>query len=266
MWSVRHFRPLKDYLEREHGVRGLQPVLAGRWHRGARYFKAHDANGEPLFIKMDGIYHLLDNEVSAWKHLRRTSPASRHFIAVRFFDFIGEYRLAAFEWVNAETLTAFLRRKPSMEEVQCVQRELLAIVEELHYARSVHRDFTLDNLLVVTHTASETKQGAAHRSVSVVLIDFAFTVIGDLAPHDWLIPLPELRDLCHGFKPGDFLWDDAFSCCTVLEQIEKETGIVDVTSRDGVARLIGGLTFSVDPLALQQTRSERFPSSIESPV
>jgi tRNA A-37 threonylcarbamoyl transferase component Bud32 len=246
LWLLRDYRRLKDYLEVTHGVGMVRPILARRWHRGSRYFRGTAADGEPLFIKLDGDSRLLENEVNAWAHLQRTFAASNHFPKMRFFNFMGEYRVAAMEWLEGETLSSFLVKNPTVEQLRCVMRELAAILGELSRAGIVHRDFTPDNLLVST--------GSSKDSLTVVLIDFAFAAINGAAPQDRLVSLNDLRDLCHGYKGEQYRWDDADSCLRIFEEIAQSSGVEDEASQTEVMNRIGALTFSFDTVAAERER------------
>jgi tRNA A-37 threonylcarbamoyl transferase component Bud32 len=256
LWRLREYPRLKDFLARAHGVAKLRPVLVHRWHRGSKYFRGVSAEGKPLFIKLDGESRLLENEVHACSHLKRAAPDSKHFPKMRFFNFTGEYRVAAMQWIDAEPLSAFLRKNPSREQLRGAMREMAAILRELSRAGMVHRDFTTENLLIATVSSSH--------SVSVVLIDFAFAVIADAAPQDRLVPLNDLRDLCQGYKAQEFLWDDAYSCRQILEEIRKSSGVEDEATEIEVASRIGALEFSFDALAAERERMGNFATKMTS--
>jgi tRNA A-37 threonylcarbamoyl transferase component Bud32 len=133
-------------------------------------------------------------------------------------------------------------------------QEMTAILGELNRAGMVHRDFTPDNLLVSTAPSND--------SVSVVLIDFAFAVIADAAPQDRLVPLNDLRDLCHGYKAQAFLWDDAYSCLRIFEEIRKSSGVEDEATRAEVTSRVAALAFSFDALAAERERKGCFATKI----
>lgn len=246
LWLLRDFRRFQVHLKRDHGVGRVRPVLAQRWHRGSKYFRGEAADGTPLFIKLDGESRLLENEVNAWAHLERSAAGSNHFPKMRFFNFMGEYRVAAMEWLEGETLRGFLMKNPPVEQIRCVMRELAAILGELSLAGMVHRDFTPDNLMVST--------GPSNDSMSLVLIDFAFAAISGAAPQDRLVSLNDLRDLCHGYKAEEYQWDDAYSCLRIFEEIAKSSGVEDEASRAEVMNRIGDLTFSFDIVAAERER------------
>jgi tRNA A-37 threonylcarbamoyl transferase component Bud32 len=256
LWLLRDYRRLKDFLARAHGVAKVRPVLAHRWHRGSKYFRGVSAEGQLLFIKLDGDARLLENEVHAWAHLERTAADSKHFPEIQFFNFTDEYRVAAMQWIDAEPLSAFLRKKPSREHLHGAMREMAAILGELSRAGMVHRDFTPDNLLVSTVSSSH--------SVSVVLIDFAFAVIADRAPQDRLVPLHDLRDLCHGYKAQEFLWDDAYSCLKIFEEIRKSCGFEDQATQAEVASRVAALAFSFDAAAAERERKGSLATKIST--
>lgn len=246
LWRLRDYRRLKDFLARTHGVAKVKPILAHRWHRGSKYFRAVSAEGKPLFIKLDGESRLLENEVRACSHLQHTASDSKHFPEIQFFNFTGEYRVAAMQWIDAEPLSAFLRKNPSREQLRGAMREMAAILRELSRAGMVHRDFTPDNLLISTVSSSH--------SVSVVLIDFAFAVISGAAPQDRLAPLNDLRDLCHGYKAQEFLWDDAYSCRQIFAEISKTSGVEDQAIEAEVSSRVAALEFSFDALTAERER------------
>jgi len=256
LWLLRDYRRLKDFLARTHGVAKVRPVLAHRWHRGSKYFRGVAADGQLLFIKLDGESRLLQNEVNAWAHLERTAADSNHFPRIQFFNFTGEYRVVAMQWMDAEPLRAFLRKNPSREQLRCVMREMAAILGELSRAGMVHRDFTPDNLLVSTVSSND--------CVSVVLIDFAFAVISGAAPQDRLVPLHDLRDLCHGYKAQEFLWDDAYSCLRIFEEIRKSSGVADEAAQTEVTSRVAVLAFSFDALAAERERKGCFVTKMTS--
>ena len=254
LWMIRNYRPLMDYLQRNHGVGKLRPVMVRRWHRGAKYFRGVDADGALLFIKVDGDCRLLQNEVDAWMHLQQTGD-SAHCVGMRFFDFASEYRVAAFHWVAGEPLSSFLRKKPSAEQLCCVMREMASILRELDHAGMVHRDFTPDNLLI--------SPGLSANTVSVDLIDFAFAAIGNAAPYDRLVPLNDLSDLCHGYKIEEFLWDDTYSCLRIFDEIGRAAGVEDQVSRAEVKGRIATRTFSLNGPAARRERVGDFAPGIE---
>ncbi len=256
LWRLRDYPRLKDFLARTHGVAGVKPVLAHRWHRGSKYFRGVSAEGKPLFIKLDGDARLLENEVQASSHLNRTAADSKHFPEMQFFNFTGEFRVAAMHWIDAEPFSAFLRKNPSREQLRAAMREMAAILGELSCAGMVHRDFTPDNLLISTVSS--------HHSVSVVLIDFAFAVISGAASQDRLVPLNDLRDLCHGYKAQEFLWDDAYSCLRIFEEIRKSSGVEDQATETEVTSRVAALEFSLDALAAERERKGSFATKMTS--
>jgi serine/threonine protein kinase len=256
LWRLRDYRRLKEFLARAHCVSKVRPVLVHRWHRGSKYFRGVAADGKLLFIKLDGDARLLENEVHAWSHLERTVAASNHFPKIQFFDFTSEYRVVAMQWIDAEPLRAFLRKNPSPEPLRSVLRELAAILGELSAAGIIHRDFTPDNLLVSTVPSDN--------SVSVVLIDFAFAVIPDAAPFHRLVPLQDLRDLCHGYKAQEFQWDDAYCCLRIVEEIRNSFGVEDAATEAAVTGRVAALTFSFDAMAAERERKGCFATKITS--
>jgi serine/threonine protein kinase len=256
LWLLRDYPRLKDFLARTHGVAKVRPVLAHKWHRGSKYFRGVSAEGKPLFIKLDGELRLLENEVRASSHLKHTAAGSKHFPEIQFFNFTGEYRVAAIEWIDAEPFGAFLRKNPSREQLRGAMREMAAILRELSRAGIVHRDFTPDNLLISTASSSQ--------SVFVVLIDFAFAVISGAAPQDRLVPLNDLRDLCHGYKAQEFLWDDAYSCRQIFEEIRKSSGVEDQAAETEVTSRVAALEFSFDALAAERERKRSFVTKMTS--
>ena len=253
-WLLRDYPRLRDFLARTYGVAKVKPVLAHRWHRGSKYFRGVAADGKPLFIKLDGESRLLENEIDAWTHLRRTGADAKHFPEMQFFDFTGEYRVVAMRWIDAEPLSAFLTKNPSREQLRDVMQELAAILGELSRAGMVHRDFTPDNLLVSTSPSND--------SAFVVLIDFAFAVIADATPQDRLVPLNDLRDLCHGYKSQAFLWDDAYSCLQIIEEIRKSSNVEDKATEIEVTSRVAALAFSFDALAAERERKGCFATRI----
>jgi tRNA A-37 threonylcarbamoyl transferase component Bud32 len=246
LWLLRNYRRLQDDLRRDHGVSKVRPILAQRWHRGSKYFRGEAADGTPLFIKLDGDSRLLENEVNAWAHLDRTAAGSNHFPKMRFFNFMGQYRVAAMEWLDGETLRGFLMKNPPVEQIRCLMRELAAILGELSRAGMVHRDFTPDNLMVSARPSND--------FVSLVLIDFAFASISGAAPQDRLVPLIDLRDLCDGYKAEEYQWDDAYSCLKIFEEIAESFSVEDQAAQAEVTNRIGDLTFSFDILAAERER------------
>jgi tRNA A-37 threonylcarbamoyl transferase component Bud32 len=254
LWLIRDYPRLKDFLARTHGVVRMNPVLAHRWHRGSKYFRGVSAEGKPLFIKLDGESRLLENEVHACSHLKLTAPDSKHFPEIQFFNFTGEYRVTAMQWIDAEPLRAFLTKNPSREQLCAAMRQMAAILGELSRAGMVHRDFTPDNLLISTVSSNH--------SVSVVLIDFAFAVIANGAPQDHLVALNDLRDLCHGYKAQDFLWDDAYSCRQIFEEIRRSSGIEDQTIETEVRSRVAALEFSFNSLAAELERKGSFATKM----
>lgn len=254
LWLVRNYRPFENDLKRNHGVTQLRPVMARRWHRGSKYFRGVSADGKLLFIKMDGESRLLQNEVDAWMRLQQTAADSGHCARMHFFDFAGEYRIVAFDWVDGEPLSRFLLNQPAADHLCCVMREMAAILGELGRAGMIHRDFTPENLLVT--------RGPVADSISVVLIDFAFAAIADAAPYDRLVPLSDLRDLCHGYKAEEFLWDDAYSCLTIFEQIRRSAGVEDPACRNEVTDRLAVHTFSLDAVAARQERVGSFAPGV----
>lgn len=253
LWLLRDFPRLKDFLARSHGVAKLRPVLARRWHRGSKYFRGVALDGNLLFIKLDGDSRLLENEVKAWTHLRRTAPESSHFPEIQFFNFTGEYRVAAMKWIDAQPLSVFLRENSSRERLRGAMREMAAILGELSRAGIVHRDFTPDNLLVST--------ASANNPAPVVLIDFAFAVMDGAAPQDRLVPLNDLRDLCHGYKAQEFLWDDAYSCLRIMDEIAESFGVEDEATRTEVASRVAEVVFSCDAVAAERERKGSFATN-----
>jgi serine/threonine protein kinase len=199
---------------------------------------------------MDGNHHLLENEVGAWTQLRHTTADASHFLGIRFFDFTGEYRVVALEWMDGEPLSVFLKKSQPKELVLSIIRELVAILVELGRAGIVHRDFTPDNLLVALSSSANPRP--------LVLIDFACAVIGGVAPLDRFVPLIDLLDLCNGYKPQEYLWDDAYSCLRIYELIDQATGVVDTACQAQVVKRLASLTYSFDKEAAEQVRMGRF--------
>ena len=70
-WWLRHRRALADAVRaRGDGLRSLTPIRYSSWHRGGRYFRGVQRNGQVLFIKTDGVYRLM----------RRVSELNKGFI------------------------------------------------------------------------------------------------------------------------------------------------------------------------------------------
>ena len=162
--------------------------------------------------------------------------------------------MAAFEWVDGEPLRSFLAKNPPAEQLRGAMQEMAAILGELSRVGIVHRDFTPDNLLV--------SPGASADSVSVVLIDFAFAAIADATPYDRLVPLSDLRDLCHGYKAEEFLWDDAYSCLRIFEEIRRSAGVEDLVCQAEVRNRLAARTFLFDAAAARRERVGNFATGI----
>lgn len=250
LWMIRNFRRFKMHLRRTHPMSALRPVLMRRWHRGSMYFCHTSLEGEVSFIKLDGQYRLLENEITAWMTLRRSGAHPGRYAQVRWFDFAGEYRSAAMEWLEAETLSRYLRKRPSPASARLLMEELAEILEDLGRAGIVHRDLTPENLLVIVNP-----EGEAQR---LVLIDFAFAVMNQSAPRDRFVSLDDLAVLCHGYKPQESAWDDAYSCLLIFTEIERAAGISDAASRSRIEGRIGALTYSFDPAGEARMRRGEF--------
>lgn len=250
LWLARNYAPFRGYLQKRHGIRDVVPIWTSRWHRGASYFRALAENGESLFIKTDGIYRLLENEVDAWNQLQTLSAERNRFARVRFYDFIDKYRFVGFDWVNGEPLSTFLVRKRTDDQIAFIAAEIVGVLEDLRRADIVHRDFTPENLLVALDHAG--------RPTGIILIDFAFAVTNKAAPLDRFVPRSELQVLCHGYKAKELTWDDAYSCLMILELIERTTGVKDAALHARVASRLGAHIFSLDPEAVNDTRAKTF--------
>lgn len=250
LWLARNYTTFRVYLRKNHGISGLAPVMTWKWHRGSKYFRAVAANGEQLFIKADGDYHLLENEVNACTSVRPTAGINSRFPNLRFYDFMDEYRFAAFDWIDGEPLSRFLLREQTKENVLFVTSEIVQALEDIGRAGIVHRDFTPENLLVTLDNATQPR--------SIVLIDFAFAVRNRRAPLDRFVPWRDLQVLCHGYKADDFTWDDAYSCLKILDSIEKRTRVADPALRVQVTNRLGSLVFRLDPESEKRARVNRF--------
>lgn len=217
-WLLGHYRRFAAHLQEAHQIRNVIPFAPVRWHRGVQYFRARGPRDEDLFLKTDGIHQLLCCEIAAWRRLQGTGCQLSRFVPIYVCDMSGPYRFAAFEWVNGKSLASWLQRRVPIPDMEVLLSEMIGVLVDLAQARLVHRDFTPANLIVVPRPTDGRSQ--------LRLIDFAFAVdeVAQPCQLDQRLPLSELRALAHGYKPGIYTWDDAFSCRTIVRAIAQSTG------------------------------------------
>lgn len=237
-WLLSHYGELRDsIISLKHEVEILAPVSITSWHRGARYFKTTLRNGRKIFIKTDGQYRLLAQELAAAQRLRLCAKQGDIAPGVCFYELTGSYPLVGFEWLDAQPLEVALRRAVLRGRGQWLGDRLEAILESLKSSNVIHRDITPKNLLVTFGSS-----GVPDR---LFLVDFAFAVIDGKSLADERVPRNELHDLCTGFKPASLVWDDAFSCLTILLLAERTYGVAIGAVRRKIEALIGKITHSV---------------------
>lgn len=215
-WLMRHYYRFKKYLMHDFGIMYLKPIMVSCWQRGSRYFRGILADGQKLFIKIDGNYSLIGREIEASRVIMEGSHGVKYITEVRFYNLKGRYHFAAFEWVRGETLEVLLSKKMPQVSFETLGSDLLAILDLLYSVNIIHRDLTPANLLVSLDDRGNVKR--------LLLIDFAFAIIDDRTDIDHRIPLYELHSLCSGFKPSSLTWDDAYSCLIIVNLIEQLMG------------------------------------------
>ena len=230
-WLVRHFADFRRHLRGRHGLVDVIPLARARWHRGSRYFRAHDAEGRPLFVKTDGHHRLLANEIGAWETLRQRLASPTRFAPVRQHELDGPHPFAAFDWIYARPLAQLAPLPPA--GLALLADELRLLLNDLEAAGIIHRDISPDNLLV-------TMEGGTIERVT--MIDFAFAARDHVAASDDRLPERELKDLAFGFKPATLRWDDAYACDLILRRLLPPDAPT-VPALDAITRRIGHRAF-----------------------
>lgn len=220
LWLHRYFIPLRRQMER-YGITSLQPLNTHAWHRGSRYFRGVHEGTNPVFIKIDGHYRLLENEILA-THAYHT--AGNNAPEVLRHSFNEEFPFAAFTWIDGHPLNHSQNRRRISTAI--LVPLLVELLDNLHLANIVHRDISPANLLISWH--SDNSPPTIHP------IDFAFAVVHGRSISDERVPLHELISLGTGYKPSPQKWDDAFACQQVVCEITgNNTKFDDIVTRIG---------------------------------
>jgi len=210
IWWARHAAALRSQLWTRHGLRQLVPLQRDRWHRGGKYFRAKARSDDSVFLKTDESGWKLHNEISAANALRAQGRRLDRFAPIRFFDSIGGFHIAGFDWLDGVPLDQATRHGIQLE-LKFIVSELQGILSDLERAAVVHRDITPSNLILI--------RDANSRYHKIALIDFAFAVVHGHADFDAFAPLSDLADLGSGYKPEASKWDDGFSCRRIIEAL-----------------------------------------------
>jgi len=233
-WLTKNYVGLVRQLKTENGISRLAPYACNRWHRGSKYFMARDRAGEEIFIKIDGDNRQLKNEASAWSRLKEFTKEPARFVPIRTVSLRSRFRYAVFDRVNGALLSR--QAGPFKEaDINFLASELLQILNDLESASLIHRDITPENLLI---------HGDRMNDKRVLLIDFAFSLGINDEQSDSGIPIHDLRDLCYGFKPDEFTWDDAYSCDAILRAFAKEKDLRACETVEKIRGRIGKIRYS----------------------
>lgn len=237
IWMARRHRDFCQFLRERHGLAAAAPVALALWNDGAKFYRARDAGGAFVFIKFDGAFHSLANEIEASRRLSPEAAPSPRFACLRFSDSYREHRIAGFEWLDGQGLDSVRFDDPAAAAA-ILTREIPAILGELRAARIIHRDLIPRNLMVCAH------RGGGFR---LVLIDFAFAVFDQTARAGQRIPPRVLAKMGGAYKPETYRWDDAYALDRIVSELAAQRGLPLDPVHAVVSPQIGKWTYAQDP-------------------
>ncbi|NLY89894.1 MAG: protein kinase [Firmicutes bacterium] len=205
------------YLERELGIVEVKPFAPPN-KLDFQYFTAETPKKKKVFIKLEGRVEEASAREAFFINLLRKSGKAGFFPKIVACRTKAPFAFIATEFIEGQTLAKFLRqnrRNPKM--LRPLLEQMCSILEILHGAKVVHRDVRPPNLIV--HTQQDPPY------LRIVLIDFAYAL--RLKP-----PLAELpfvaantailKKLGTGYKPREFLWDDAFAFSRIAAEADPD--------------------------------------------
>lgn len=203
------------YLEREYGIVGVKPFAPPN-KLGFHYFTGETPEKKKVFIKLEGRVERASAREAFFIRLLRKSGKAGFFPKVLACRTKTPFAFIATEFIEGQTLEKFLgqnRRDPKIHRP--LLEQFCSILEVLHGAGVIHRDVRPPNLIV------RTKKDPPF--LRVVLIDFAYAL--RLKPPLGELPFVAantaiLRKLGTGYKPREFLWDDAFAFAKIAAETD----------------------------------------------
>ena len=210
-WLVLNYRKVARLMRDRHHMIRLRPFKIVSWNRGSRYFTANYHKKTKVFVKLEGVYALLGNEINAHAKMQSQFPNGRTSSVLVAQDLKCEFPFVAFRWINGVQLEVLLRRRIKDAERLLILAFLRKSLLCLRQAKIIHRDFTPFNLIV------EYEDGGI--MTGIVIIDFAFSVVDGHFACEVAIPMHELMSLGKGYKPDPARWDDAYSCAAIMERL-----------------------------------------------
>lgn len=238
VWLARNHSRFCRYLREHHQLAGAVPIWQAQWKHGTKFYRAHDPRGRPVFVKFDGEHKLLRNEIEAARRLRAAGAQTSRFAQMRFCDTRGEYRIAGFEWVEGKgileaDLSGVLDSHPSL-----IADDMAGILDDLYRAGLVHRDLIPRNLLACP--------AAGPAPLRLVLIDFAFATFSGVAAQDELVPLPLLAQMGGTYKPGPYVWDDAYAMAHIAGELAARYGLDLSVLQSPISARIGRTSYALN--------------------
>jgi serine/threonine protein kinase len=119
------------------------------------------------------------------------------------------------KFIAGHNLNELLQQKVNVDWPQFFSN-LLAILDSLHDLRMIHRDIIPSNLMITPNVGENT--------FSLVLIDFSFALIPGGKNIDSFLDKSCAMNLGLQLNPFPYMWDDAYSCHQILNQIQSHTG------------------------------------------
>lgn len=235
-WLLFRYNNFKKYCSFELSIEVLNPYRWYRWHDGARCFRARSTlSGQPVFIKTEGTFHLLENEYRMTSLFSQNLP--KGCPAIELSDFNGPIKLLVYEYVNGRTLADYLKRPGSRVHWPLFFDQVLKILDNLFRHKMIHRDITPSNLLI----QSDNKNNL----LRIVLIDFAFAVIEGEPNIDSRLEKSKVTHLGQDLNPRPFVWDDAYAALQILRKIEEYSGHLFSDWCDRIEKRVGRITHTM---------------------
>ena len=236
LWLLFKYNHFKKYCSDTFGIEGLNPYGWYHWHDGARCFTAIlKNNGQPVFIKTDETFHLVENEDRMSRKFSNGLPKSCPRIEIS--DLNGPIKLLVYEYIKGRTLDDYLSMPCADVDWPYFYNELLKILDNLYRLNMIHRDITPSNILIQSYSNNS--------FMRIVLIDFAFAVIAGETCIDSQYDKSKVTHLGLGLNPKPYFWDDAHSSLQILKRIEECSGRLYPSWRDKIEKRVGRITHTI---------------------
>lgn len=193
-------------------IKNINVFKFKNWHHGFAYFTGL-YNEKKIFIKVDTIFHLLNNDVVAYSLCKDIQKDS--LVDILFYKLEGKIQFIAYEYIdNAVELDENIL----IANISYIDE----IIKVLYYIADkgiIHRDIKLDNFLITNN--------------KLKIIDFTFSNSHTIEKFKDLDLSKSkncfiLEFLGMGLNPKPFLWDDFFSMVQILKKIKERVNVKDV--------------------------------------